>query len=32
MGLKYEKRKAGWWLLWSCTKTGRVIEEMKLNG
>jgi hypothetical protein len=31
MGLQYEKRKSGWWLLWSCRRTGRVIREMRLG-
>lgn len=31
MGIAYEKRKSGWIILWSCKKTGNVIEEMELG-
>lgn len=31
MGFGYEKRKSGWVILWSCKKTGFVIEEMRVN-
>lgn len=32
MGIAYEKRKGHWVILWSCKKTGNVIEEMPLGG
>lgn len=35
MGIAYERRKIGgkyvWIILWSCKKTGNVIEEMELG-
>ena len=31
MGIQYEKRGDYFWILWSCPKTGDVIQEMRLG-